>query len=91
MSYRITYEVIVQWVGPGIGPMSGNTAVQLGLSPAGGAQVKALFNAQGGQNSPTFTAGDITTLTNAMAADIAAQMNVPATLAQVQAFSSGGG
>lgn len=91
MSYRITYQVNVAWVGPGIGPMSGNSAVAPGLAPAGGAQVKALYNSGTGQSSGTFTASDVTNLTNAMAADIAAQMNVPATLAQVQAFSTGGG
>lgn len=91
MSYRITYQVNVSWVGPGIGPMGGNSAAAPGLAPAGGAQVKALFNTNPGQNSATFTSSDITALTNAMAADIAAQMNVPATLAQVQAFASGGG
>lgn len=91
MSYRITYKVNVEWVGPGTGPMSGNTAVALGMAPAGGAQVLSLFNAAGGQNTLTFQAADVTTLTNAMAADIAAQMNVPATLARALAFSSGGG
>lgn len=69
--------------------MSGNTAVQLGLAPAGGAQTLALFNTQGGQNTLTFLAGDITTLTNAMAADIAAQMTT--NISRIQAFSSGGG
>jgi hypothetical protein len=33
----------------------------------------------------------VTTLTNAMAADIAAQLNVAAVLARIQAFASGGG
>jgi hypothetical protein len=91
MPYRITYQVNVDWVGAGEGPMSGNTAAQVGLSPAGGAQRLALFNAAGGQNSRTFLAADVTALTNAMAADIAAQMNVPATLARVQNFSTGTG
>jgi len=39
----------------------------------------------------TFLAADVTTLTNAMAADIAAQMNVAANLAQIQNFSTGTG
>ena len=89
MTYRITYQVNVEWVGPGIGPMSGNTAAQVGLSPAGGAQVKALFNAAGGQNAPTFTNTDITNLTNAMAADMVTQME--AAQAQIQGFASGTG
>lgn len=91
MAYRITYQVQVIWVGPGIGPMGGQLSPQLNAVPAGGAQVLELQNTQGGQNSQTFLAGDVTNLTNAMAADIAAQMNVPATLARVQAFSTGAG
>jgi hypothetical protein len=87
MSYRIRYQVMVDWVGPGTGPMSGNTAVALGMNPAGGAQTLAFFNTSGGQNTLTFLAADITTLTNAMAADIAAQMN--AQITRVQNFSTG--
>lgn len=87
MSYRITYKVNVEWVGPGTGPMTGNVAPQVGMAPAGGAQVLSLFNAQGGQNTLTFLAADITTLTNAMAADIAAQMTTNIT--RVQNFSTG--
>lgn len=87
MAYRLRYEAIVDWVGPGQGPMSGNTAAQVGLGPAGGAQSLAFFNAQGAQNTLTFTGADITTLTNAMAADLAAQMN--AAIARVQGFASG--
>lgn len=91
MAYRLTYKVNVDWVGEGVGPMTGNTAVALADAPAGGAQRLVLFNTAGGQNSKTFVAGDVTTLTNAMAADIAAQLNAAATLARIQAFSSGGG
>ena len=91
MSYRLRYSVNVDWVGPGTGPMSGNTAVPLTANPAGGAQTIEFQNASGGQNSATFLAADVTTLTNAMAADIAAQLNVAATLARIQAFASGGG
>lgn len=91
MAYRLRYQVNVDWVGEGVGPMTGNTAVPLGANPAGGAQTLALFNAAGGQNSKTFVGADVTALTNAMAADIAAQLNAPATLARVQAFSTGGG
>jgi len=87
MAYRITYQVNVMWVGPGIGPMSGNVGPQVGLAPAGGAQTLALFNKTGGQNSLTFLSADITTLTNAMAADIAAQMTTNIT--RIQNFSTG--
>jgi len=87
MAYRIRYSVNVDWVGEGVGPMTGNTAVALGSSPAGGAQTLQFQNAAGGQNSKTFTGADITTLTNAMAADMAAQMN--AAITRIQNFSTG--
>jgi len=87
MAYRITYQVNVDWVGEGVGPMTGNTAAQVGMAPAGGAQRLSLFNAAGGQNSKTFTGTDITNLTNAMAADIAAQMTTNE--ARIQGFASG--
>jgi hypothetical protein len=84
--------VNVDWVGDGIGPMGGATAASVGMAAAGGAQRKTLFNATpAGQMTKTFLSADVTTLTNAMAADIAAQMNVPATLAQIQNFSTGTG
>jgi hypothetical protein len=87
MSYRITYQCNVDWVGPGTGPMSGSMAAQVGMAPAGGAQRLSFFNAQGGQNSQTFVAQDITNLLTAMATDLAAQMTT--NLARIQGFSSG--
>lgn len=89
MAYRITYQVQIYWVGPGLGPMGGQLAPVLPQAPAGGAQELDLFNQSGGQNSNTFTGTDITNLTNAMAADIAAQMN--ANIARVQGFATGTG
>jgi hypothetical protein len=90
MAFRVTYMVRVEYLPPGVGPMSGTGAALPGLAPTGVGPTKALFNQAGGVTSPTFTASDVTTLTNAMAADIAAQMNVPATLAQIAAFATGG-
>lgn len=87
MAYRITYQCNVMWVGPGTGPMAGGASDPAGMAPAGGAQTLALFNSNQGQNTLTFLAGDITTLTNGMAADIAAQMT--AAIARIQAFSTG--
>jgi len=89
MAYRIAYQVQVYWVGPGIGVMGGGLAPSLPNAPAGGAQSIEFTNVQGGQNSNTFLAADITTLTNAMAADIAAQMN--ASITRIQNFSTGTG
>jgi hypothetical protein len=60
--------------------MGGGLVVIRG-SEFGGAQVLGLFNTAGGQNITGTGAGgvlagaDITTITNAMAADIAAQLN----------------
>jgi hypothetical protein len=91
MAYRLTYQVQVDWIGPGLGPMGGALAPVVSLAPAGGGQTLQLNNVAGGQNSQTFTGTDVTNLTNAMAADIAAQLNVAATLARIQAFSTGTG
>lgn len=87
MAYRMVYTVQVLWVGPGLGPMGGGLATSLPGAPAAGSQMIQFQNAQGGQNSNTFLAGDITNLTNAMAADIAAQCN--ANIARIQNFSTG--
>jgi hypothetical protein len=60
--------------------MGGGLAVIRG-SELGGAQVLGLFNVAGGQNTAgtgtggTLAGSEITTMTNAMAADIAAQLN----------------
>jgi hypothetical protein len=77
----------VMWVGPGLGPMGGGLATTMPQGPAGGSQVLEFQNQQGGQNSLTFTGTDITNLTNAMAADIAAQCN--ANITRIQNFSTG--
>jgi len=89
MAYRITYQVQVYWIGPGLGVMGGQLAPPLPQAPAGGAQAIEFDNVAGGQNSNTFTSPDITTLTNAMAADIAAQLN--ANITRIQNFSTGTG
>lgn len=95
MAYRLRYEVFMDWVGPGQGPMAGGLVPLAGFE-AGGAQTLELFNTPGGQNTPgngtagAITTGEITTVTNAMAADIAAQLNKPAVLAQIQGFATGG-
>jgi hypothetical protein len=87
MAYRVTCQVNVDWVGPGTGPMTANLGPALPQGGRGGAQTKEFSNKQGGYNSLTFTSGDITTLTNALAADMAAQMN--ASISQIQGFASG--
>ena len=87
MAYKLTYQVQVAWVGPGAGPMQANTAPQL-PNQTGTGQVKE-FSANNAvlPFSNTFTSGDITTLTNAMAADMVTQMN--ASITAIQAWASG--
>jgi hypothetical protein len=89
MAYRVTYQVNVDWVGPGMGPMSNNLAPALPQGGRGGAQTLEFSNAQGGQNSNTFLTADITALTNAVAADLVTQFT--AAQARIQGFASGGG
>lgn len=86
MAYKLTYQVQLSWVGAGAGPMAGLSVPSLPGSGGGTGQQKE-FNVNsaaipvalgaGGGNFPQnlLAAGDITNLTNAMAADIAAQMN----------------
>lgn len=98
MAYRLRYSVSIDWIGPGQGPMSGALgALQGQQGGSGNAQTKEFYNVAGGQNiNGTGTGGalasaDITTLTNAMAADIALQLNTPPAQGQVQGFATGGG
>jgi|HubBroStandDraft_3_1064219.scaffolds.fasta_scaffold75491_4 hypothetical protein len=92
MAYRLVYTAQVQWVPPGMGPGLSNP-VGPGVN-GGPAQTLAFFNSETGvypPNSTTFLSSDVTNLTNSMAADLAAQMSVAATLLRVQNFSTGTG
>jgi hypothetical protein len=88
MAYRIRYQLNVEYLPPGVGPMSGTGASLPGMAPTGVGPTKAFFNAAGGQTSPTFTATDVTNLLASMSTDLSTQMN--AALAQVQGFATGG-
>jgi hypothetical protein len=98
LAYRIRYQIFIDWLPPGIGPMGGYPTAaggNIGPAPASGTVTLALFDnpppvVAGGGTGNALVTGDVTTLTNAMAADIAAQMNVPATLARLAAFATGG-
>lgn len=85
MAYRIRYQLSVDWVAPGIGPMDGK------FSPLSGAQGNAdsgqtlnFSNAVGGQVTPglgtngAITAAEITTLLTGMTNDLSAQLNAAA-------------
>jgi hypothetical protein len=96
MPYRMRYQVYVDFMPAGAGPMAAQLAPMQGASGgASGAQTLELFNVAGGQvvvgggTNNALVSGDVTTLTNAMAADISAQMNVAATLARLAGFASG--
>jgi hypothetical protein len=89
MSYRVTYQVNVDWVGDGMGPMSNNSAPALPQGGRGGAQTKEFSNPQGGFATKTFLAADITSLTNQVAAALVTQFT--AAQSQVQGFATGGG
>ncbi len=97
MSYRLRYQVWLDWVGPGMGPMGSVSAPLSGSAGgSGNAQTKSFSNAVGGQNiqgtgaNGAIAAADITTITNAMATDISAQMNAQPALGQIQGFATGG-
>ena len=84
MPYRITYQVQTEWMGVGTGAMTVPSAQKLQFSNVANGQ-----NVAGGGTGGAINGTDVTTLTNAMAADIAAQMN--ANIGQLAAWISGGG
>jgi hypothetical protein len=72
MAYRLVYRFSIQWLAPGLDNMA----------PGGpNAQNLTLINAVNGQSiagsgtGGALAAADITTLTNAAAADMSAQLN----------------
>jgi hypothetical protein len=103
MAYALRYQVQLLWVGPGAGPMAGLLAPSLPGAGGGAGQLKEFsvnpaalpviagtgtFTPPGGSAiSGALAAADVTALTNAMAADIAAQMN--ATIATPQSWVAG--
>jgi hypothetical protein len=91
MAYRLRYTFNMDWVGPGQGP-SGSPQVGPGNSNS---QTLGLINQAGGQNVAGAGTGgiiigsDITTLTNAAATDMAAQLNLSANLTKMQGWPTG--
>lgn len=94
MPYRLRYSFNVDWVPAGTGPAQPNSGTSV-LGASGGGATKGFTNQAGGQNvagagtAGVINATDVTTLTNAAAVDMAAQLN--AALGQLQGFNSGGG
>lgn len=93
MAYRLTYTATMSWVGPGMGPIG--SPQNYGAGSTGNAQALTLGSQSGGQTAAgggtngVINSTDITTLTNAMAADIAAQMNLTANLGKMQGWETG--
>jgi hypothetical protein len=85
MAYRITYDVTVQWVGPGMGPMDGSM-VPLRGSEVAGAQILGVFNISGGQNVAGSGTGGIL-----QAADITLLLVGPAAAGGNVGTTAGGG
>jgi hypothetical protein len=84
MAFKIRYTMNIDFVGPGAGPMEGLGPTAGQMLPGGGStgQTKAFVTnpaiipiAIGAGAGNTLTGGDVTNLTNAMAADMAAQLN----------------
>lgn len=97
MPFKLRYQVNIDFVGPGAGPMEGLAPSAGQMLPGGGGtgQSRGFVTnpatppvAIGAGTGQTLTGGDVTNLTNAMAADIAAQLN--AALAVINQWPSGG-
>jgi len=84
MAYRLTYTANISWVGPGQGPMTLPNAQTLQLRNTANGQ-----NVSGAGAGGTVNGADVTTLTNAMAADMAAQLNLAANLAIINGWITG--
>ena len=94
MAYRLTYTWTMSWVGPGMG-QAGSPAVSAQRAGANAQSLTQVATA-GGQNivgtgsGGIIQAADISTLTTAAAADMVAQLEAAAPLAQMQGWPTGG-
>ena len=100
MAYRIRYSIWVDWIGPGAGPMLGNSAPQSGSAGGGGgAQTLEVSNTPNKSNliiagtgtSGALASADITSLLSAMQTDLSTLLNAQPTFGQLQGFATGGG
>jgi hypothetical protein len=95
MAYRLRYQIALDWVGAGEGPMGAQFTPLKGLAGnSGGAQTLGLGNSViqqlvGSGAGGILQSADITTLTNAMASDISTQLNAAANLALAQGWATG--
>ncbi len=86
MAYRLTYQVQIAWVGAGLQSMTLPNAQRLQLQNAANGQ-----NVAGAGAGGTVNGADVTALTNAMAADIAAQLNLATNLNVINGWVTGNG
>jgi hypothetical protein len=96
MAFVLKYQVQIEFVGPGAGPMSALTAPSLPGSGGGTGQVLEITSnpavmpiAAGAGAGGTLTAGDITNLLATMSSDVSAQLNAAATLAKINGWPTG--
>lgn len=82
MPYRLKWTVNVLWVdaGVGVGQESTHKSTTLQFQD----QATPTGFGSGATATTTFTNADILTLTNAMVADLTAQLEVPATQTRIQ-------
>lgn len=91
MAYRLRYTFNLDWVGAGQGP-SGSPQTGQGNSNGqtlGGINKPGAQNIVGSGSGGILAAADITTLTNSMATDVAAQLNLAANLATAGGWPTG--
>ena len=91
MAYRLRYTWNVDWVPPGMGPI-GSPQVGPGNANSqtlGGINQAGAQNAPGSGTSGVINGTDITNMTNAMATDVAAQLNLTANLTKMQGWTTG--
>jgi hypothetical protein len=92
MAYRLDWKVRVSWVPGGVG-LGQQAYGPIGVE-GGPAQSIDFFGSNTSTtlpNSTTFNPADITTLLTTLTNDCSAQMNVAATIARIQNFSTGTG
>lgn len=102
MPYRLRYSWNIDWVpqgsgpwgspggsGGSVGPGGGNNQTLGGIDNAAVANLTVPGTGTAQPAGPAIATGDITTLTNAMAADVAAQAN--AAIGRLQGFATGQG
>jgi hypothetical protein len=98
MAYRIRYQLSIDWLAPGVGPMGAPvTPLQGGQGGSASDQTLNFSNTQpsglvafGAGTNGALAAADITNLLAAMSADLSTQLNAAAVLARLGLWPTGG-